>query len=274
MTGARPTPEAEAVSEEPAAPDGSNNAFLASLAHDLRTPLNAMVGWLHLLTSGSVSAELRERALAGLQRAVEQQRRVVATLDAPNDFADGYRLEHGNTSATNDAAPAGRRGEAPARKVRSPANGTPRAAATNEPADDAATPGTGALQGVFVLAIDDDPDVLQMLQSLLEHSGAIVESTTSPDEALRRYASWASGGGERLVLSDLAMHERDGISLMQAVRALERQMNLRRHPAIALSAHFRPDTRREAFEGGFDLFLAKPIDPSVLLNHLRSMLDR
>ena len=276
MTGARPAPEPEMAADEPVPPAGSNNAFLASLAHDLRTPLNAMVGWLHLLTSGSVSAELRERALAGLQRAVEQQRRVVATLDAPNDFADGYRPDpDGDAPASKDAPPVGRRGDAPARKARRPVHGTPQGAAPKEPAlDDAATPGTGTLQGVFVLAVDDDPDVLQMLQSLLEHSGAIVESTTSPDEALRRYASWASGGGERLVLSDLAMHERDGISLMQAVRALERQMNLRRLPAIALSAHFRPDTRREAFEGGFDLFLAKPIDPSVLLNHLRSMLDR
>lgn len=238
-----------------------------------------MVGWLHLLASGSVSEELRQRALAGLQRAVEQQRRVVATLDAPGEFADGYRPTRSREEPANDAARGAPGVDAEVARSR---NG-PRARAPigapqptdGTPDDDANTlPATGALQGVFVLAIDDDPDVLQMLQSLLEHSGAIVESTTSPDEALRRYPSWASGEGERLVLSDLAMQERDGISLMQAVRALEREMNLRRLPAIALSAHFRPDTRREAFEGGFDLFLAKPIDPSVLLNHLRSMLDR
>lgn len=233
-----------------------------------------MVGWLHLLTSGTVSDELRERALAGLQRAVEQQRRVVATLDAPNDFADGYRPGPLPDELANDMAPV-RRGEAPVRRSRRPTNDIAASPTLKDAADaGAATPSAGTLQGVFILAVDDDPDVLQMLQSLLEHSGAIVESTTSPDEALRRYASWASGEGERLVLSDLAMHERDGISLMQAMRALERKMNLRRLPAIALSAHFRPDTRRDAFEGGFDLFLAKPIDPSVLLNHLRSMLDR
>ncbi len=243
-------------------------AFLAGLAHDLRTPLNAMVGWLHLLTSDTVSDELRQRALAGLQRAVEQQRRVVSTLDSPGDFADGYR-------------PGGCGAEAPGRAARlapledEGARLHPALGATGRAGDsDVALPDAGTLRGVSILAIDDDPDVLQMLQSLLEHSGAVVESTTSPDEALRRYPSWACGGGERLVLSDLAMHERDGISLMQAVRALEREMNLRRIPAIALSAHFRPDTRREAFQGGFDLFLAKPIDPSVLLNHLRAMLDR
>lgn len=272
MTGGRASHRPEPAPVHPALPEGAHAAFLARLAHDLRTPLNAMVGWLHLLTSETVSEELRERALAGLQRAVEQQRRVVATLDAPNDFADGYRPGAPvHPVDVNEVPPVSRRSEAPARRVRHPMNDIARRAAAAE-AD--ATPAVGILQGVYILAVDDDPDVLQMLQSLLEHSGAIVESTTSPDEALRRYASWASGGGERLVLSDLAMHERDGIALMQAVRALERDMNLRRLPAIALSAHFRPDTRREAFEGGFDLFLAKPIDPSVLLNHLRSMLDR
>ncbi|MCD6679945.1 MAG: response regulator [Burkholderiaceae bacterium] len=246
-------------------------AFLAQLAHDLRTPLNAMVGWLHLLASDTISDELRRRALAGLQRAVEQQRRVVATLDSPTDFADGHRPGRAGDEPANRIArlmPAeldGTRGST----VRGPHPSDETGRALDE-----RPPETGALQGVFILAIDDDPDVLQMLQSLLEHSGAIVESTTSPNDALRRYASWAGGAGERLVLSDLAMQERDGISLMQAVRALERKGNLRRVPAIALSAHFRPDTRREAFEGGFDLFLAKPIDPSVLLNHLRSMLDR
>lgn len=258
--------------EDPSPTLDPHAAFLARLAHDLRTPLNAMVGWLHLLTSGTVSEELRERALAGLQRAVEQQRRVVATLDAPNDFADGYRPD-GNDAAANEDTRVARQGKPQARRSRRPENNAS-TVKERSVADDAAVRATGTLEGVFVLAVDDDPDVLHMLQSLLEHSGAIVESTTSPEEALRRYASWASGEGERLVLSDLAMHERDGISLMQAVRALERDRNLRRLPAIALSAHFRPDTRREAFEGGFDLFLAKPIDPSVLLNHLRSMLDR
>lgn len=230
-----------------------------------------MVGWLHLLASDTISDELRQRALAGLQRAVEQQRRVVATLDSPTDFADGHRPDRTGDAAANSVACL-----APAKldsTNRSSVRGSYPSDRTGVVLDEH-QPESGALQGVFILAIDDDADVLQMLQSLLEHSGAIVESTTSPNDALRRYPSWAGGAGERLVLSDLAMQERDGISLMQAVRDLERKTNLRRVPAIALSAHFRPDTRREAFAGGFDLFLAKPIDPSVLLNHLRSMLDR
>jgi len=261
----------------PVDPEGQRDAaFRASLAHDLRTPLNAMVGWLHLLASGTVSEELRERALAGLQRAVEQQRRVVATLDSSADLDEDFRPARSGAESANDDVPAEGKAGGDAASNGHPYPAEPEGAAVDagQPAAGEPLPDAGALQGVYVLAIDDDPDVLQMLQSLLEHSGAIVESTTSPDKALRRYPSWAGAEGERLVLSDLAMQERDGISLMQAVRALEREKNLRRVPAIALSAHFRPDTRREAFQGGFDLFLAKPIEPSVLLNHLRAMLDR
>ncbi len=271
-----PTPRAvaaralESTAQADPQPD-PDSAFLARLAHDLRTPLNAMVGWLHLLASDTISDELRRRALAGLQRAVEHQRRVVATLDSPIDFADGHRRGHGGDESASRVA---RLAPVELENARPSSARAPYPAGETDAALDEHLPEGGALQGIFVLAVDDDPDVLQMLQSLLEHSGAIVESTTSPNDALRRYASWAGGEGERLVLSDLAMQERDGISLMQAVRALERKMDLRRVPAIALSAHFRPDTRREAFEGGFDLFLAKPIDPSVLLNHLKGMLDR
>lgn len=130
------------------------------------------------------------------------------------------------------------------------------------------------LAGVFILAVDDNREMLHALESLLGRCGAVVETVTSAEAALKRYASWAAGGGERLLVSDLAMPQRDGLSLVKEIRKLERLHSLPRLPAIALSAHARPEARREAFASGFDLFLAKPVDPPVLLGHLRNMLDR
>jgi len=75
-------------------------------------------------------------------------------------------------------------------------------------------------------------------------------------------------------VSDLAMPQRDGLSVVKEIRKLERLHSLPRLPAIALSAHAHPEARREAFASGFDLFLAKPVDPPVLLGHLRNMLNR
>lgn len=72
-------PESAAPPHAPGGEDGH-----ARLAHDLRTPLNAMAGWLHLLGAPrEIAPEMRERALAGLRAAIEQQLRLVATLDEP-----------------------------------------------------------------------------------------------------------------------------------------------------------------------------------------------
>jgi signal transduction histidine kinase len=51
--------------------------FMALLSHDLRSPLSAMVGWLHVLRGGQATPEMTERALAGLASSVERQRRLV-----------------------------------------------------------------------------------------------------------------------------------------------------------------------------------------------------
>lgn len=48
--------------------------LIGAAAHDLRTPLNTMVGWLQILQAGhDLPAATRERAFRGLQSAVAQQ---------------------------------------------------------------------------------------------------------------------------------------------------------------------------------------------------------
>ncbi|HRA79151.1 MAG TPA: response regulator, partial [Burkholderiaceae bacterium] len=74
--------------------------------------------------------------------------------------------------------------------------------------------------------------------------------------------------------SDLAMPGRDGFSLIRQIRALERDRRLQRLPAVALSAHGASSVRRRAIEHGYDVFLDKPIDPPVLIDSLRRLLDR
>ncbi|HMN81032.1 MAG TPA: PAS domain-containing protein [Burkholderiaceae bacterium] len=55
--------------------------IVAKASHDLRTPLNAMVGWLHLLDLGS-GGPIFDKAVAGLKRAVEEQRALLDELAA------------------------------------------------------------------------------------------------------------------------------------------------------------------------------------------------
>lgn len=225
----------------------------SAIAHDLRTPLNAMAGWLHLLSSPQPrSPEVSARAIEGLRRAVEQQRRLIEK-----------HLERPPAAGTG-----GERAEAARATGRTDAERADPAAAIVPPAPDA------GLHGCFVLAVDDHAELLDMLSEVLAADGAFVVTAESVDQALAIYPRWAAGGGERLLVSDLAMPGRDGFSLIREIRALERAQGLPRLPAVALSAHGLADVRRRAILNGFDLFVDKPIDPPRMLDSLRRLLDR
>jgi signal transduction histidine kinase len=71
--------DAQAVVENrPAAPAGLPHEAARALSHDLRTPLSAMAGWLHLIESGKLDADGLQRALAKLRGNIDDQ---VKTID-------------------------------------------------------------------------------------------------------------------------------------------------------------------------------------------------
>jgi signal transduction histidine kinase len=59
-----------------------------ALSHDLRTPLSAMAGWLHLMETGALDDAGMKRAIAKLQSSLEQQ---VRTIDK---YLGGNSEEH------------------------------------------------------------------------------------------------------------------------------------------------------------------------------------
>ncbi|RPH58603.1 MAG: response regulator, partial [Burkholderiales bacterium] len=191
------------------------------------------------------------RAIDGLRRAVEQQRRLIDEKLARPPPGESPRAVDAEGSAGGSQRAATSAGQ--------PVDGERQA---------------DALNGVFVLAVDDKPEMLEVLSQVLSADGAVVVTETSADQALARYPQWAAGGGERLLVSDLAMPGRDGFSLIRQIRALERDRHLQRLPAVALSAHGIASVRRRAIEHGYDVFLDKPIDPPVLLDSLRRLIDR
>jgi len=67
-----------------------------------------------------------------------------------------------------------------------------------------------------------------------------------------------------MLLSDIGMPDMDGYTLIQHVRALapERGGSM---PAVALTAYARAEDRTKALRAGFNMHLAKPIDPGELV---------
>ena len=126
-----------------------------------------------------------------------------------------------------------------------------------EVAPDEASTDFARLDGVRVLVVDDDPDANESLRVLLTSCGAEVRVAVSAAQALELLGRWAPD----VLVSDIEMPGDDGYALMRRVRLSPR----RALPAIALTAHARAEDRARAFEAGFQRHLAKPCNPTELV---------
>ena len=68
-----------------------------------------------------------------------------------------------------------------------------------------------------------------------------------------------------VIVSDIGMPDEDGYFLIRRIRTLaaEDKKNI---PAIALTAFARNEDRTRALVEGFNLHIAKPVEPRALLN--------
>lgn len=116
-----------------------------------------------------------------------------------------------------------------------------------------------ALAGVRVLVVDDEPDARKLASHILELQGARVTTAASAREALREIGRFHP----HVLLGDINMPGEDGYAMMRQVRALPASEG-GRVPAIALTAMARQEDRKAALLAGFQLHLAKPIEPEQL----------
>ncbi|PYQ75095.1 MAG: hypothetical protein DMG04_08395 [Acidobacteria bacterium] len=115
------------------------------------------------------------------------------------------------------------------------------------------------LDGVRVLVVEDDPDAREMLTGVLQQAGAEVISVASAAEALDTLHHRRAD----VLISDIGMPDEDGYALIHRVRALDPKSG-GTVPAIALTANARAEDRSHALAAGFQMHLAKPIDPGEL----------
>ena len=133
---------------------------------------------------------------------------------------------------------------------------------TTVPRTVAASTKGSRLGGVRVLVVDDDRRVLDALQLLLERAGATVETAKSADDGIRTIERAAPD----VVLSDIAMPDGDGCTMMRTIR--EREAGVRRVPAVAMTAHVGDGSVSDALAAGFDRYITKPLDIEQLISTL------
>jgi two-component system CheB/CheR fusion protein len=60
--------------------DRIKDQFVATLSHELRGPLNSIVGWVHILRDREIDGATRERGMAAIERGVKAQTRLIEDL--------------------------------------------------------------------------------------------------------------------------------------------------------------------------------------------------
>ena len=119
-------------------------------------------------------------------------------------------------------------------------------------------PGERVLEGLHILAVDDEVDARDLLATALRQAGARVTPAASLSEALGALLT----DGVDLVVSDIGMPNGSGYDLVRAMRERPQSAAM---PAIAITAYNRPQDRERALAEGFDAHVGKPFEPRALV---------
>jgi len=144
---------------------------------------------------------------------------------------------------------------------------TPAPPSSPPPASDPASIELDALSAVKVLVVDDQQDARELVVAILLHHGAEVLGASSVDEALKLLVETQID----VLVSDIGMPQRDGHDLIRKLRESTAHARL---PAIALTAYAHETDRARALQAGYDVHLAKPVEPVELVASVARLVRR
>jgi CheY-like chemotaxis protein len=117
-----------------------------------------------------------------------------------------------------------------------------------------------------VLVVDDDPEIVTFLATLLELEGIESQVATSAAAALEKLQHALPN----LVLLDIAMPDRDGLDLC---RELKKDPRTRDVPVFVVSARPGKDVVERALAAGAEEFIRKPFENQELIARIRDRLS-
>jgi sigma-B regulation protein RsbU (phosphoserine phosphatase) len=225
-----------------AAAPGPPRDGLSQLRHDLRTPLNQIIGYGELLEEEAEERGLDQFA-ADLRKIQDAARHLLATINA--------QLVPGSVGATLHSTAARR------------ADGAAPASGDSRPAHAGAD---RQLRG-RVLVVDDNEANCDMLARRLERAGCTVARAESGARALELTASQPFD----LVLLDVMMPGLDGYAVLARLKSDPARRDV---PVIMISALDEIASVVRCIEIGADDYLPKPFDPTLLRARVGACLDR
>jgi len=118
-----------------------------------------------------------------------------------------------------------------------------------------------------ILAADDEPDVLELIEVNLKMAGYEVLTAADGTQALRK----ARAAAPDLILLDIMLPEMDGLEVCKALRRNAATAAL---PIIMLTARAAEIDRVLGLELGADDYITKPFSPRELILRVKNVLKR
>jgi two-component system cell cycle response regulator len=115
-----------------------------------------------------------------------------------------------------------------------------------------------------ILVVEDDPDARKVLSLILKLDGFEVMTASSGAEAIQILQTDVPD----LILLDVMMPRMDGYEVCHQVRSNPATAQV---AVIMLSGKADPESVKRGLEVGANDFLAKPIKPSSLTKHIRTV---
>jgi signal transduction histidine kinase/ActR/RegA family two-component response regulator len=125
------------------------------------------------------------------------------------------------------------------------------------------------LSGKRILVVDDEEDILELLRTILQDSGAHVIAVSDAHSAMAQVASKRP----EIICCDIGMPTIDGYEFIKWLRQRS-DVQGGRTPVIAMTAFARQQDRIRSLASGFDMHLSKPIEPAEVLAAVSVALSR
>ena len=117
-----------------------------------------------------------------------------------------------------------------------------------------------------ILIVDDNPDLVWILQTLLEREGySEFASCTDPACAVDTFLAFEPD----IVLLDMHMPGRNGLDVMAQIREITREFV----PVVMLTGDRSPEVRLRALGSGANDFLTKPFEKTEVHLRIRNLLE-
>jgi CheY-like chemotaxis protein len=116
-----------------------------------------------------------------------------------------------------------------------------------------------------ILIADDNPQGVELLEAYLAGGDYDIRTAADGEETLRQVRQWQPD----LILLDIMMPKISGFEVCKRLRADPATRDI---AVLMITALDQPSDIERAIDAGTDDFISKPIDKSVLLLRVRSLL--